>query len=157
MHQHVSKSIIGTEASPVTLTAAFAGTVSSTVFAERFKKAAFDVSYVPVTAGANVQLLFEYSNEDKMTVTPAYWKPLSVNISGTTEIDVYAAGGTNMGSASGTPINIPAPGTSSAATAVTCHVTPDTDLVATFLRVRAQEYGASGSFGTLYVRLSLQS
>lgn len=155
MHISQNYNAFGSEVSPTTLTASFVA--GSTIFAKGFKKVAFDIKYAPVTTNAYAQILFEYSNEDKNTASPVYWKPLSVEISSTVEADVYAAGGTNMGTASGTPINVPAPNTSTGAVTYTAHVTPDTDLVANFIRVKVLENQAAASFGTISVVASLQS
>lgn len=147
---------IGTEAAPVTLTATFAGNVGKSLLALYMKKVGFNVTYVPAVTGSYCQLLLEYSQEDPNTVTPTKWKPLTTAIPGTVEVDIYAQGGTNMGTNSGTPINIPTPNTSTAAQTVVTHIMPDTDLNATFIRVRAQEK-TSGAFGTLYVGVQFQS
>lgn len=155
MHAQQVYNGLGTQAVPVTLTTLFADNIGPTVFANLFKKVAFDVRYTPTANGAYAQLRFEYSQDPIGTAVPANFRPFAVTISATNEVDVYAKGGNNMGTLSGTPIDVPTAGTSIAADVVNAHFMPDTDLVANWIRVEAQEV-TTGAGGTLFVQMTLQ-
>lgn len=147
---------IGTRSSPATLTAAFSGNTSGAFLAIHLKKIALDVLYTPVTTGASANIILEYSQDPLNVSQPTNWQQLTVSIPATTEVDVYAAGGTGMGTGSGTPIVIPTTGTSTGSVPYTPHIAPDTDLIANWVRVKALENNANSSFGTLWVGLSMQ-
>ncbi|MFA6018480.1 MAG: hypothetical protein WC776_04865 [Patescibacteria group bacterium] len=154
MHTQISQDVIGSPSSPVTLTAAFADNIGDTMLALYFRRVSLDVQYTPAVTGSYLQLILEYSNDDKMSASPTFY-PFATVVPATTQVDVYAQGGTQMSTASGTPIDIPTAATSTAAQVVTTHIAPDTELLATWIRVRAKEI-TTGAFGTAFVRMTLQ-
>lgn len=155
--------LIGTAASPATLTSSFAGNVSNAEIALHFRKLALEVTYTPAETGATyAQILLEYSNEPLSAVNGSTgdtalsrWRPFATAVPGTTQVDVYAQGGDQMGTTSGTPINVPTSGSSTSGQAVTVHFAPDTDLNATWIRVRVKEKFTTTA-GTIYVGVSLR-
>lgn len=144
---------LGTPTAPVTLTAAFSGN-RYVQLCEGFKRFRLEGAFVPGSGSTNQQarILVETSG-DYGTESPANWYPITVDISGTTEIDVYADGGDGMGTASGIPIVIPGDKTSTAGTSVDFS-TPNKDLCSRWIRISARDSG-SANFGTLFVRLTL--
>lgn len=143
---------VGTGAAPVTLTAAFAGTVGSSCLCRYRKHLSLKGLYTPATTGAYLLILVEVSN-DLLNNGPVTWVPLSTQVAGTAEVDDEVIGGTGMGSAGGIPIIVPGNKASTAAQAIPINY--DMDFNATFVRVRCAEALASGTFGTTNIQITL--
>lgn len=152
MQNQISQDVFGTNASPTTLTDSLVA--GNAMLAKDFSRLSLDVKYTPNTNSAYAQILVEYSNDDLNHSGPTNWYQFVAVLPATTQVDVYASTGDQLGAGSGTPFNVPTSATSVAAEVITVHLSPDTELNAKWVRVRAKEVGGS-SAGTLHVRLSL--
>ncbi len=150
LKEQVYKDVIGVAATPVTLTASFADN-RDVMVTKYLPNVHLDVKYTPNAASTNayVQILVEASNDEGTT-----WFPLSVKVTGTTEVDVFADSATGMGTASGVSFVIPGDKTSTGGTAVSASF--DLTVVAEQLRISAKE-SVGSNFGTVYVRATAQT
>lgn len=153
--QSDSYDLIGTQASPATLTAAFTGNTSSPILAKYLKNLHLDFGYTPATDNAYMLVIVEVSNDD-LKSTPTYWYQIGARSAATTEIDAFADGGTGMSTASGLPIVVPGDKSSTHAVKIT-HF-EDFNIVANWVRVRVLEVLPSGTdFGTANIRATVAS
>lgn len=150
-----SYDVIGTQASPATLTAAFTGNTSSPFLARHLKNFHIDFGYTPATDNAYLLAIIEISN-DGLDATPTYWYPIGARSAATTEIDAFADSGTGMSTASGLPIVVPGDKSSTHAVKIT-HF-EDFNIVANWVRIKVLEVLPSGTdFGTANIRITLAS
>lgn len=141
LRQKAAVDLIGTAASPSTLTAAYSGN-QKRFDCKGLPNIQLDCVFTPGANNEYVGILVEGSNDSGTT-----WFNVPVIVGGATEKDVFSDGGTL--STSGIPFIIPGDKTSASGTAVSTSV--QLTVVADAIRVSARSSGAA-DFGTLYVR-----
>lgn len=146
--------IRGSQASPVTLTASYVA--SSTVLARHKRNMRIEGTYTPAATNSVLHVLVEFSNDPLDTVTPTHWRPLDVQVAATTEIDLYADGGTGMSTRAGIPIIIPGDKTSSIAEVIDWDWSNSESLSVNWIRVSFKEV-TTGEFGTTDCEISLST
>lgn len=127
----------GSPGGQVDLTGSFVAT--NPIFSRYCKAFHIEGTYTPKTDGAHMLMLIEYSN-DAPTATPTNFRPLSVQIPSTTEVDLYENLGYSMGTASGIPIVIPGSKTTTHDVDVKWEF-DNSELVSTWLRLSFMEVG----------------
>lgn len=150
--------VFGTPASPVTLTALFSDNVGPAIFCRYMRRFYIEGVYTPSANNSFLEVLVEYSNDDPAIYPnglPTNWRPLTVQVAATTEVDVYANQGTDMGTASGIPLIFPGSKATTANRAVKWEEDM-TDIVAFWIRFSLREHTAS-TFGTTDMEVTLQN
>jgi len=152
LNAQVTYNHLGTWAAPVTLDDAYGENTGSALFSRYMTKLHIAGQYTPAETNSQLLLLIEFSNDPFYGASglPTNWVPMSVQVAGTTEIDLYTDSGYT--STAGIPIVVPGDKTSTAATAI--NWAWDGDINANWVRVSAKEV-TSDTFGTTNVEVTL--
>lgn len=135
--------LIGTAASPATLTASYADNRDFKV-AKYMPNMVINGNYVPGAANAVLLILVETSLDGGST-----YRGMTVQQNGTTSQDIYAEG---TSSSNGIPFKVPGDGTSTQGTAIPFSF--QFTQVCDFVRVSCLEV-TSGGFGTIHLQLGM--
>lgn len=144
--QNARYNILGTSASPITLTSAYTGAGSASTTARLMKSMPNVVvsgTYTPKSHGSVLQVLVERSIDDGVTYQPYNLLELNSN-----EVLVHTSGTT------GIPFRIPGSGTAASGTAM--NFSFDLTMAGDYVKISAKETTTSTA-GTFYGHLLFQS